>query len=394
MGKVAVVGIGLHPWGKFDDKTITDMAVEATNRALKDASLEWSDIQEVVAGEWIWGAGTGLNLGAALTTVMGQTGIPTMNVFNMCATATNVFRAAYNVVASGQKDIVLAISGDKSPKGFFTWMGHTPDSMDTDYLRWKTMGLTNPGYWAMECRRRMEKYGTTPRHLALAKVVCSRHGALNPDALYKKVFTVEEVLNSPMVCDPLRLFMICATRDGAAAAILCSEEVAKKYTTKPVWIAGVGEGSSLFGDPTPVLGLLCAQYPGSAPLVSESYASSQMAYKMAGIGPKDMDFAEIPDNSSWHYLQYPETLGFWEAGQTDRMLDEEATLLGGKLPLNPSGGIASFGEAVAATGLAQIYELVVQLRGQAGARQVKGAKVGIAQTYGQLGNSATAIMNV
>jgi len=394
MRDVAIVGVGLHPWGKFDDKTFTDMNVEATVKALKDANMEWEDIQEVAAGEWIWGATTGLNPGAAITTVLGQTGIPTTNIFNMCATATNVLRAAYNVVASGQRDIVLAVSGDKSPKGFFTWMGHTADPKDSDFLRWKMMGLTNPGYWAMECRRRMEKYGTTERHLAKAKVACSKFGALNPDALYKKVFTEEEVLNSPMVCDPLRLFMICATRDGAAAAIVCSADKAKKYNAKPVIIAGIGEGSSLYGDPTPVLGLLCAPVPGTAPIVSESYTSSQMAYKMAGIGPENIDFAEIPDNSSWHFLQYPETLGFWEPGGTDRMLDKEATGLGSKLPINPSGGIASFGEAVAATGMAQIYELVVQLRGQAGARQVEGAKVGMAQTYGQLGNSASAILKI
>lgn len=391
MTDVAVVGVGMHPWGKFPDKTFADMGVEAIQRALKDADMEWEDIQEVVAGIWVWGSGSGFNPGPTMAATLGETGIPTTNVFNMCATATNVFRAARNVIASGQKDIVLAVCADKSPKGFFTTMGKE-ELTDSDYLRWKMVGLTNPAYWAMECKRRMEKYGTTERHLAKAKVVCSKHGALNPDALYRKVFTEQEVLNSPMVCDPLRLYMICATRDGAAAAILCNADKAKKYNNKPVLVAGVGEGSSLYGDPTPRLGLLCGAYPGTAPIISESYMSSKMAFEEAGIGPEDIGFVEIPDNSSWHYLQYPETMGFWGPGETDRMLDEEATGIGSKLPINPSGGIASFGEAVAATGLLQVYELTVQLRGQAGARQVQGATVGMAQTYGQQGNSAAIIL--
>ena len=393
MRDVAVVGIGMHNWGKFPDKSFQEMAVDAVVEALGDANMEWTDIQEMVAGIWVWGSGSGFNPGPSVTAMMGETGIPTTNVYNMCATATNVFRVAYNIVASGTQDIVLAIAADKSPKGFFTTIG-APDSNDTDYLRWRMMGLTNPGYWAMECRKRMEEVGTKESHLAKAKVVCSKFGALNPRALYRKVYTEEEVLASPMVCDPLRLFMICATRDGAAAAILCSADVAKKYNSKLVYVAGVGEGSSLYGDPTARLGLVCGPAKGTAPLLSESYTSSQMAYKAAGIGPENIDFLEVPDNSSWHYLQYPETLGFWGPGETDRMLDEQATGLGGKLPINPSGGIASFGEAVGATGLAQVCEITQQLRGQSGDRQVKGAKVGMGQTYGQLGNSASVILKV
>jgi acetyl-CoA acetyltransferase len=393
MRDVAIVGIGMHTWGKFPDKTFVDMSVDAIGEALKDAKLEWKDVQEMVAGIWVWGSTTGLNPGPSITAMMGETGIPTTNIFNMCATATNVFRAAYNIVASGTKDIVLAIAADKSPKGFFTTVG-TPDPKDTDYLRWRMIGLTNPGYWAIQLRKRMEEFGTTERHLAKAKIASSRFGALNPRALYRKVYTEEEILNSPMVCDPLRLLEICATRDGAAAAILCSADKAKKYNDKPVIVAGVGEGSSLYGDPTARLGLVCGPVEASAPLISESYVAARMAYEAAGVGPEDIDFVELPDNSSWHYLQYPETLGFWGPGETERMLDEEQTGLGGKLPINTSGGIASFGEAVGAQGLAQIYEVVLQLRGQGGQRQVKDAKVGMTQTYGQLGNSATTILKV
>ena len=393
MREVTVVGVGFHPWGRFPDKTFVDLGVEATMKALKDANTEWRDVPAMVAGMYVWGGTDGFNAGQALAGRLGETGIPIANVFNMCATATSVLRSAYHVVASGEQDTCLAVGLDVSPKGFLGFMG-TEDPYDTDFLRWKMIGLPNPGYWAMECRKRMEKYGTTERHLAKAKVACSKHGALNPNALYRKEFTEEEVLNSPMVCAPLRLYEICATRDGAAAVVLCSKDKAKEYNAKPVTVAGIGLGSSLYGDPTLRLGLLSSPTEGTAPLLSESYMSARMAFEQAGIGPEDVDFVEVPDNSSWHYLQYLETMGFCGPGEAEQLLDEGETIIGGKLPVCPSGGASSFGEAIAAQGLLQICDLVEQLRGQAGPRQVEGAKVGMAQTYGQLGNSASAILKI
>jgi acetyl-CoA acetyltransferase len=388
---VVVVGIGAHPWGKFPDKSFVDLGAHAVRAALADAGLPWTDIPAVVSGIFVWGGTDALNAGSAIAGRMGETGIPILNVFNMCATATSAFRSAYHVVASGEQDMCLAIGVDVSPPGFFGFMGK-PDPADGDYLRFRLMGITNPGYWAMEARKRMEQHGTTERHFAMAKVACSKHGSLNPGALYKKVYTVDEVLASPLVCDPLRLFEICATRDGAAAVILCSRERARRLTGKPVTVAGVGLGSSLFGDPTLRLGTLSSPYYGEAPLLSESYTSAQMAYHMAGIGPEDIDFVELPDNSSWHYLQYLETLGFCKPGEADQLLERGETMIGGRLPVCPSGGASSTGEAISAQGLLQICELVTQLRDEAGARQVAGAQIGLAQTYGQLGNSSTAIL--
>jgi acetyl-CoA acetyltransferase len=391
MEDVSVVGIGAHPWGKFPDKSFIDLGAHAVRAALADAGLQWTDIPAVVAGIYVWGGTDALNAGSAIAGRLGETGIPILNVFNMCATATSAFRSAYHVVASGEQDMCLAIGVDVSPPGFFGFMGK-PDPADGDYLRFRMQGLTNPGYWAMEARKRMEEYGTTERHFAQAKVACSKHGSLNPDALYKKVYTEEEVLASPLVCDPLRLFEICATRDGAAAVIIASAKKARELSGKPVRIAGVGLGSSLFGDPTLRLGTLAAPAVGTAPLLSESYTASQMAYTMAGIGPDDIDFVEVPDNSSWHYLQYLETLGLCGPGEADKLLAEGDTMIGGRIPVCPSGGASSYGEAISAQGLLQICELTTQLRGDAGARQVEGAQVGLAQTYGQLGNSSTAIL--
>jgi acetyl-CoA acetyltransferase len=391
MENVAIIGVGMHDWGKFPDKTVIDLAADVSKKALDDAGIQWQDIGAVVSGVHKWGAESGMVLGQSLAGRMGETGIPITNIYNMCATATSVFRAAFLTVSSGDCDLVLAVASDKSPKGFLPTKGE--DLQDPASLRFRMMGLTNPGYWAMDCRRRMEKYGTTELHLAKAKVASSRHGALNPYARYKKVFTVEEVLNSPMVCDPLRLYEICATSDGAAAAVLCSMDKARQYTSKPIVVAGTGLGSALYGDPSARLGMLCFPSEAEAPLLSESVASSRMAYEKAGIGPEDIEFVELPDNSSWHYLQYLEAMGFCGEGEADRMLDDGETVIGGKLPVCTSGGLSSSGEAVSAQGLQQICEVVWQLRGEVGKRQIPGPpKVGMAQTYGMMGNSGTAIL--
>ena len=391
MTDVAVIGVGMHPWGKFPDKTFLDLGVHAIRESLKDAGLQWTDIPAVVSGMYVWGGTDGFNAGSAIAGRLGETGIPIVNIFNMCATATSAFRSAYHVVASGEQDICLALGVDVSPKGFFGLIGNE-DEKDTDFIRWKMIGASNPAYWAMEARKRMVEHGTTEEIFAQAKVAASKHGVLNPHALYQREYTVEEVLSSPMVADPLRLLEICATRDGAAAAILCRADRAKEFTSKPIKVAGVGLGSSLYGDPTLRLGTVSSPAVGTAPLLSESWASARMAYEKAGVGPEDIDFVEVPDNSAWHYLQYIETLGFCEPGEADRMLMNGDTLIGGKLPVCPSGGASSFGEAVSAEGLLQIIELVIQLRGEAGARQVEGARIGMSQTYGQLGNSSSAIL--
>ena len=392
MREVAIIGVGMHPWGKFPDKNYIDLGVEATSIALKDAGIQWKDIQAVAAGIYVWGGNSGNVSGQMLAGVMGETGIPITNIYNMCATATSVFRSAHQMVASGEHDIVLAVGLDASPAGFYGNVGF-PDPEDPDYIRWKMVGCVNPGYWALECRRRMERYGTTEDHLAKVKIALSKHGALNPLARYRKVYTKEEVLHSPMLADPLRVFMICATSDGSAAAILCSKEKAKEYTNKPVIVAAATMGSSYYGDGTLRIPLESTEAKPTAPRLSESVSSSRQAYEKAGIGPRDIDVLEIPDDSSWHFLEYLELLDFCKPGEADRVAETEVAKVG-KTVVCPSGGASSLGEAVAAQGLAMICEATWQLRGQAGKRQVKNAKVAMCQTYGMMGNSGCAILKV
>jgi acetyl-CoA acetyltransferase len=300
-------------------------------------------------------------------------------------------RTACMSIASGEADVALAVGLDISPEGFLGAKSDNP-RQDRDVLRWRMAGMANPVYWALECRKRMEKYGTTEEDLARVKVILSKYGSENPNARYKKVYTLEEVLTSKMVSDPLRLYEICATSDGAAAVILCAASKARQYTSNPILVAASTLGSAIYGDPTLRISAISSPANAEAPLLSESYSASRQAYKQAGIGPEDIDVLELPDNRSWHYLQYLETCGFCKEGEAEKMLNTGETQIGGRLPVCPSGGFTSFGEAIGAQAIWQIVEVVMQLRGQCGSRQVANAKVGMAQTYGLMGNSGTAIL--
>jgi len=391
--EVSIIGVGLHPWGKFPENTFVDIGKVAVANALKDATIEWKEIETVVSGIYIWGGNAGHLSGQYLASVFGETGVPITNVYAACATGSSAIRSAYLNIASGQVDTALAVGCDLSPVGMLGAKSDNP-RQDRDVLRWRMVGMPNPTFWALECRKRIQKYGTTDEDLARVKVLLSQYGAQNPNARYKKVFTMEEVLNSKMVCDPLRLFEVCATSDGAAAVILCASDKAAKYTTKAVKIAATTLGSAMYGDPTIRISALSAPAKAEAPMLSESYSASQQAYKQSGIGPEDIDVLELPDNSSWHYLQYLETCGFCGEGEAEKMLKDGETAIGGKVAVCPSGGFTSFGEAIGAQAIWQVIEAALQLRGECGKRQVKNAKVAMAQTYGLMGNSGTTIMKV
>lgn len=393
MGKdVAILGVGAHPWGKFPGKDFVDLAVTAANEAFKDAGIGWKDVQAMVCSETMWAGRAGLYAGQFISRALGSRGIPAVNVENACASGAVALAIAAMMIKSGMYDTVLAVGGDVSPEGFYPALPGE-DPLSPDSLRWTAIGATNPVHWALDCRRRMEEYGTTEAHLAKVKVKNSRQGTSNPLARYRKAFTLEEVLNSAMVAYPLRLYEICATSDGGAAVILSSMKVARRYTSRPVVLAAATLGNLVYGDPAVVIGSHVAyKVNSSVPMLSESVQSSSRAYEEAGIGLEDLDFAELPDNSSWHELVYMEALDFCRPGEAEHLLDAGATELGGKLPVNVSGGFASFGEAVAAQGLLQLHEIVRQLRGEAGPRQIEGANVGLGHAYGAQGNAGTVIV--
>jgi acetyl-CoA acetyltransferase len=396
--EVAIVGVGLHPWGVFADRSMPEMAVEAIWEALADAKMEWREVESMAAGGYLWVSQRegmfGILSGTAISSAMGGIGIPITSCANACATGGAIFREAYLAVASGLYDTSIAVAADKSAGGFFR-----PQSQDTkfdlDYIRYVMTGETNPAYWAMECKRRMQDVGTTEDDLAMVKVLTSKPAPYNPKTRYKKVFTKEDVLNSAMVCDPLHLLEICATSDGAGAVIMCSLDKAKKYTNKPILVEAAVIGSPTFGDNTIPLTYLSAYPRRGVGILTESRNAIAAAYKMSGRKPEDIDIIELPDNSSWHYFAYLDCMLQAQDGEAEKMLRRgDVDPIDGKLPVCPSGGLCSCGEAVVAQGLFQIYELAKQLRGEAGQRQVKKKlKIGLAQTYGYAGNNAACVLS-
>ena len=394
MRPVYVLGAGAHAWGKFPQKTQLQLTVESTAAALADARLGWNQVEGVVAASSRFEGGMGWGLHAnELVQAVAERGIPTSNVGGGCAAGGIAINQAYAMIASGQCDVVVAVGAEKMPKGFIPRPPGIPDDItDTDYLRWVAIGATNPAYWALECRRRMHDFGTTAQTLAKASVLMHKNAVGNPLARYRKECTVEEVLASPVVSDPLHILEICAVSDGGAALVLGTEAQANKRGGKLVQVAGCASASGQFGDPSARIPMVAMASGTATPHTSEVVGAVRRACEMAGVGPGDIDLLEMADNTAWHILAWPEFFGFFEPGQGDWMLEHGELGIEGKLPINPSGGFLSFGEATTAQGVLQVCELVWQLRQEAANRQVPDARIGMSAVLGLGANGASVIL--
>jgi len=391
MRDVAVVGLGMHPWGKFAEKSVTGMMREATEAALEDSGIQWKQVEAVcsASSRFSGGRGWGLN-GNDIVEEMGSTGVPVYNLSAGCAAGANAFNVGYSMVAGGMFDLLLVVGGEKMPKGFIQTSG-VEESTDPEYLRQACIGMPGPAFWAVMCRRRMAEHGTTEEQLAKIAVKARKNGVHNPWARFRKETSVAEVMKSALVSYPLHLFEICPVSDGAAAVVLCSADMAKKLTRKPLWVAGSAVATASFDDGIP-RGLAGAVPPGGKTHHSEAAAAVAKAMDAAGTTHEDIDFIELQDNTVYYELSFPEEWGFCEPGEAESLLERGDTAPGGRLPINPSGGFISFGEATTAQGIFQVCELGWQLRGEAGGRQVPDAKVGLAQTLGLGGNGAAVIL--
>jgi acetyl-CoA acetyltransferase len=389
-----VLGAGAHPWGKWPDKTQLQLALDAMQAALNDASLSWPDLQGLVAASSRFEGGMGWGLHAnEVTQAIAEQGMACVNVGGACAAGAIAVQTAYAMIASGQYDVVAAMGAERMPKGFIPRPpGSQDDISDSDYLRWVAMGATNPAYWAIEAQRRMHEHGTSQETMARASVLMRRNAAGNPLARFRKETTVEEVLGSPLVADPLHLLEICPVSDGAAALILGTEEYAKRSGQKIVEVAGCAVATGRFGDPGRRIPTISSTVLPDVPHTSEVVTAVADACAMAGIGPRDVDVLEMADNTAWHILAWPELLGFLEPGESDWMLQHGQFELDGKLALNPSGGFLSFGEATTAQAVLQICELTWQLRGQATGHQVEGARLGMSAVLGLGANGGSVIL--
>ncbi|WP_190197008.1 lipid-transfer protein [Streptomyces djakartensis] len=390
--EVAVLGAGMHPWGKWG-RSFVEYGVVAARAALADAGLQWRDIGSVIGAGTVRGGYPGYIAGATFARALGWQGSRVASVYAACASGAQAVDAARAQILSGQADAVLVVGADAAPKGFFRPAGgDRPD--DPDWLRFRVLGATNPVYFGLYARRRMAVYGDTTDDFAQVKVKNAAMGALNPRARYRSPVTAEEVAASAVVADPLRLLDICATSDGGAAVVLASMEFARRHGhPEPVRIRAVSTVTPRF--PNTVLDLpdiatdsaVAVDPPGGTFRMSIAGA----AYEEAGIGPEDLSLAEVYDLSTALEVQWYEDLGLCGAGEGVRLLRDGATALGGRVPVNVSGGLASFGEAVPAQAIAQVCELTWQLRGEAGGRQVAGARVGISANQGLFGHGSAVI---
>ena len=393
MDEIAVLGVGMHPWGKWG-RNFTEYGVAAARDALADAGVDYADVGFVSGAVTVRCGYPGYVAGSTFARALGFTGAQLASSYSACASGATALQVARGQILSGACDVALVVGADTTPKGFLAPnAGDRPD--DIDWLRFHLVGATNPVYFGLHARRRMDLYGATTDDFALVKVKNSRHGAHNPNARFTKEYGLDDVRNSPVVSDPLRLLDICATSDGGAAMVVSSMEWARDHGHgNPVRVAGISTVSPAYPDPVIDLPYLAADSVAgtSAPPIGFKESIGARAYDEAGLGPDDIDVAEVYDLSSAMELDWYEQLGFCAPGEAERLLRDGDTAIGGRLPVNPSGGLGAFGEAVPAQALAQVCELVWQLRGTAGARQVDGAAVGITVNQGLFGHGSSVIV--
>ncbi|MDI6826582.1 MAG: thiolase domain-containing protein [Candidatus Aenigmarchaeota archaeon] len=379
--KVAVIGIGVTKFGEHWDKNLRELAIEAGAKAIMDANIRGSDIDAIYLGNMSAGRFVGQEHVAAL--VSGELGlsIPAVRVEGACASGGIALREGIFSILSGQNDIVL-VGGAEKMTDLMT-DGVTTALMGAADQEWEAYyGLTFPSLYAMIARRHMFEFGTTREQMAKVAVKNHHNGSLNPIAQFNKEITVEEVLNSTMVADPLTLLDCSPITDGAAALILCKAELAKKYTDDPVYIIGSGQASDT----------LALHDRRSLTTLDATVKAAREAYKQAGITVKDIDVAEVHDCFTIAEIVATEDLGFCKKGEGGKLIDEGATELNGRIPINTSGGLKAVGHPVGATGIKQAVEIVLQLRGQAEKRQVKDANIGLTHNVG--GSGATAVVHI
>jgi acetyl-CoA acetyltransferase len=398
--KVAVLGAGMHEWGKWG-RPFVEYGLAAARDALSDAGLGWRDMQFVSGADTIRNGYPGFVSGATFAQALGWTGAQVSSVYAACASGAVAIANARAQILAGLCDVALVVGADTTPKGFFAPVGGERRD-DPDWLRFHLLGATNPTYFALYARRRMDRFGATEEDFAQVKVKNARHGLANPNARYRKEVTVDEVLGSPMVADPLRLLEICATSDGGAALVLSSMEFARAHaggSTPLVTIDAVSTVTPTF--PNTVIEMpnfatdSAVAVGGAATGGAEGFRPSiaAAAYAEAGIGPEDVDLAEVYDLSSALELDWYEDIGLCGEGEAEKLLRDGATTLGGRVPVNPSGGLSCFGEAIPAQAIAQVCECVWQLREAAGGRQVEGARVAVTANQGLFGHGSSVVLS-
>ncbi len=401
MRDVAIAGAGMTRFGKYMDRGLKDLSREAVHAALDSAGMDKGDLQIAVVGNAAAGLITGQECIRAQVILrdIGIDKIPMVNTENACASSSTALQVAWLYVASGMYDVALALGVEKMYSGDKTKaMSAFGAGVDVEQLREIMKQLKPPSekkagsesgagksrslfmdIYAAGARSHMARYGTTKEQFARVAVKSHHNGSLNPHAQYQERYSLEEIMASPLVAEPLTRLMCAPIGDGAAAAIVVSDAKARQYTTRPVWIRGTALVSG-------------SDHPKEDG--GTGARAAQMAFEMAGISPDDVDVAEVHDASAPAELMLYEELGFCAEGEGGRLIDEGVTSIGGRLPVNTSGGLISKGHPVGATGISQAYEIWLQLRGEAGDRQVEDASVGMTHNGGGMVRGEAAATTV
>ena len=376
---VAIIGIGIHPFGRTEGVSGLDQGVYAARQALKDASLEWNDMQ------FAYGGSSAAGNADSMVSKLGLTGLQFINVSNGCATGGSALSSAFMAIQSGMFDMGMAVGFDKHPRGAFTV---NPEASGLG--KWYGdigMALT-PQFFGMKIQRYMHEYGISEDALVRVAVKNYRNGAKNPNAWRRTAFSYDEVATSPMVCHPLRKYMFCSPAEGGCAMILCRADKARQYTSKPLFLKAVSVKTRQFGS-FEVFSQSQALDRAAAPTVQASRA----AFELAGLGPEDIDVAQLQDTESGAEIMHMAENGFCGDGDQEKWLREGYTDITGKLPVNSDGGCLANGEPIGASGLRQVHEICVQLRGEGGERQIPNEpKTGYTHVYGAPGLSGVTII--
>ena len=395
MRQVAVVGAGMTRFGKHQDRSMKDLAREAVENALRAAGIEKEAIEAAAVGNAVAGLITGQECirGQVVLREMGIGGIPVINTENACASSSTAFHLAWLYVASGMYDTVLAVGMEKlfhpDKKKTFNAIGSAIDLELADEFARQMSGEQATGagesrsvfmdYYANLARAHMARHGTTREQFARVAAKNHTNGSLNPHAQFQTPRTVEDILAAPLIAEPLTRMMCSPIGDGAAAVVVTTAEKARQLTAKPVYVRASIVASS-------------QQHAADEPGIVTNAA--QKAYKMAGIGPEEVRVVEVHDATAPAELIVYEELGLCRVGEGGKMIDDGVTKLGGRVPVNPSGGLLAKGHPVGATGVAQISEIFWQLRGEAGKRQVPGARVGLTENGGGVLGNENAVASV
>lgn len=378
MSDVAIIGIGLHPFGRHALSGVQQGAV-AVRAALADAGAQWQDVQAAFGGSLDGGSAD------ALLLHLGLTEIPFVNVANGCATGGSALSAAVSAVRSGQAEVALAVGFDKHPRGSFNPL---PSKYGLPDWYGATGMMITTQFFALKTQRYLHEHGIPPSILAKLAERAYRNGARNPQAWRQKPLSAAEIDASLMVSPPLTQYMFCNPAEGAAAVIVASASAARRFASTPIWIKAVNFRTRRHGS-------FEVFAPSLAPITSQAptMTASKASFEQAGVGPKDIDVIQIQDTDAGSELIHMAENGFCEHGEQVALIESGATEFNGRLPINTDGGCIANGEPVGASGLRQIHEVCLQLRGQAGARQVPNdPKLGYTHVYGVPGISAVTIL--